>query len=117
MVVEFYYVFVQSNMLVQGDLHLQLPLFYSAIFLGKEFIDEFDGKNRGFGMFWGCFLDTRNTSVVIPPKWSSIADKTELPCVCSRPNCWRDNAEGDLGRERGQLGVRDAVHVGEYSVY
>lgn len=59
MIVELYYVFMQSNMLVQGDFHLQLFLLDPAIFLSEKFVDEFDGKDRGFGVFWGCLLDAR----------------------------------------------------------
>ena len=49
-------------MFVQGDFHLELFLFDAAIFLGEEFVDEFDGKDRGFSLERSGFLDTKRVS-------------------------------------------------------
>lgn len=49
-------------MFVQGDFHLELFLFDAAIFLGEEFVDEFDGKDRDFFLERSGFLDTKRVS-------------------------------------------------------
>lgn len=60
---------MNTDMLVQGDLHLQLLLLDAAIFKGIVLVDEFDRENRFGGVQRSGFLDA--------VKLSAMAEKLE----------------------------------------
>ena len=81
-VVEFYDISVHADMFVKCRLQLQLFLLDPTISLCIALVDEFDGKDGGFGVQWCGFLDATMLSAITEQLEHDV-DEHDLPCVCS----------------------------------
>lgn len=103
-----YDVLVIAYMLVYCDFHLQLPRTNLAMAGGIFFVNELHREDRLVLLEWTCLFDAVTRSIMSIFLSSSHRSTSEMlyePGIGALPDCFRHNAEWQLGGQRGQLRV------------